>query len=85
MRKSEFGSGQGPLTNRRNIDLHQRQDFLIMAQQQNISAVEYAQILAFIRDVAQTRGVDHVFDTYGVDVIIGPADGMITGLAAGSG
>jgi hypothetical protein len=42
-------------------------------------------MFAHVRNVARDSGVDRVFQTHGVNVIIGPADGFISTMAASSG
>jgi amidase len=42
-------------------------------------------MFAHMRKVARDLGVERVFKTYGVNVIIGPADGFISTMATSSG
>lgn len=51
----------------------------------NLSASDYDKYLKHTRETAKTRGLDRIFKEYGVDVIIGPCDSNLPGLASGSG
>ncbi|KAH7327793.1 amidase signature domain-containing protein [Stachybotrys elegans] len=64
---------------------HPRQDTLIKCENQNVSRTEYDRLFAHMRKVARDSGVDRVFNTHGVNVIIGPADGFISTMATSSG
>ncbi len=56
-----------------------------MAQTQNVSAEDYDRYLGHLRKVARDRGAESVFQEYGADVIIGPADGPLPSIAACGG
>lgn len=64
---------------------HPRQDNFIKSQNQNTSAEDYERHLLHLRSVARDRGVERVFEIYGVDVILGPTDSGLTSLATGGG
>ncbi|KAL6807582.1 amidase signature domain-containing protein [Trichoderma sp. SZMC 28013] len=64
---------------------HPRQDTLIKCENQNVSATEYDRLFAHMRKVARDSGVERVFRTHGVNVIIGPADGFISTMASSGG
>ncbi|KAL2833835.1 amidase signature domain-containing protein [Aspergillus cavernicola] len=64
---------------------HPRQDNFQAAQDLDVSQETYARHLEHLRHVAREEGIDHIFKTHHVDVIIGPADSFITSLATGSG
>ncbi|KAL6830017.1 amidase signature domain-containing protein [Trichoderma camerunense] len=64
---------------------HPRQDTFIKCENQNVSATEYDRLFAHMRKVARDSGVDRVFQTHGVNVIIGPADGFISTMASSGG
>ncbi|RHZ70336.1 hypothetical protein CDV55_108201 [Aspergillus turcosus] len=51
----------------------------------NISPEEYEAHLQNVRDTGRRRGIDHILNKYGVDVIIGPADSQLTKIAAAAG
>ncbi|KAJ5568691.1 hypothetical protein N7450_011177 [Penicillium hetheringtonii] len=64
---------------------HPRQDFFIKSENQRTTSAEYNRHLVHLREVARDRGFEKVFDTYGVDVIIGPTDSDLRSLAAAGG
>ncbi|OQE17313.1 hypothetical protein PENSTE_c021G09390 [Penicillium steckii] len=64
---------------------HPRQDFFIKSENQRTTPAEYQRHLAHLREVARDRGFEKVFDTHGVDVIIGPTDSDLRSLAAAGG
>ncbi|KAL4866522.1 hypothetical protein BDV12DRAFT_172729 [Aspergillus spectabilis] len=64
---------------------HPRQDLFQAAQDLNLTQAEYNKYHAHFRHVTRDLGVDHIFRTYNVNVIIGTADGFITSFATGSG
>ncbi|KAL7963221.1 amidase signature domain-containing protein [Trichoderma compactum] len=64
---------------------HPRQDIFIKCENQTVSATEYDLLLAHMRKVARDSGVERVFQTHGVNVIIGPADGFISTMATSGG
>ncbi|KAL7804413.1 amidase signature domain-containing protein [Trichoderma afarasin] len=64
---------------------HPRQDTFIKCENQNVSATEYDRLFAYMRKVARDLGVERVFQTHGVNVIIGPADGFISTMATSGG
>ena len=47
--------------------------------------MEYDRLFAHMRKVARDSGVERVFRTHGVNVIIGPADGFISTMASSGG
>ena len=65
--------------------VHPRQDFFIKSENQRTTPAEYQRHLAHLREVARDRGFEKVFDTHGVDVIIGPTDSDLRSLAAAGG
>ncbi len=67
------------------LEGHTDQDVLLDAVKLNLTTDEYKIHLHHMRDVARTRGVDSIIKEYGVDVIIGPADSLLTSIASGSG
>ncbi|KAL6795156.1 amidase signature domain-containing protein [Trichoderma sp. SZMC 28012] len=46
---------------------------------------KYDRLFAYMRKVARDLGVERVFQTHGVNVIIGPADGFISTMATSGG
>ncbi|PVH75110.1 amidase signature enzyme [Cadophora sp. DSE1049] len=46
---------------------------------------DYEEHLRNVRSIGREQGIDHILDTYGLDVIIGPADSQITKIAAAAG
>lgn len=64
---------------------HSKQDESIKAQEQTTLREEYQRHLAHLRRAAIVDGLDLIFDEYGVDVILGPADSFISTFATGSG
>ncbi|KAH6868972.1 amidase signature domain-containing protein [Thelonectria olida] len=64
---------------------HPRQDTFIKCQNGNTSTQDYNRMFAHVREVARDLGVERVFQTHGVNVIIGPADGFISTMAAAGG
>ncbi|OAP60239.1 hypothetical protein AYL99_05241 [Fonsecaea erecta] len=61
------------------------QDRLRRAYQQSLTADEYNEHFEHLRHVARDQGIDFVLDTYGVDVIMAPADSLLISYAACSG
>lgn len=64
---------------------HPKQDFFIKSENLNTSPAVYDRHLAHLREVTRDRGFEKVFETHGVDVIIGPTDSDLRSLAAGGG
>ena len=56
-----------------------------MAANLQLTSEEYHMHLEHLRNVARTQGVDYILQKYGADVIIGPADSMLSKIAAGAG
>ncbi|KAL3479412.1 amidase signature domain-containing protein [Aspergillus californicus] len=63
---------------------HPRQDNFQAAQDLDVSQETYTRHLQHLRHVAR-EGIDRIFKSHRVDVIIGPADSFMTSLATGSG
>lgn len=61
------------------------QDRLLRAHNRYITKEEYRRHLDHVRDVARSQGVDYTLEKNNADVIIGPADSRLTGVAAGAG
>ncbi|KAI9768832.1 MAG: hypothetical protein M1840_004646 [Geoglossum simile] len=53
---------------------HANQETLESAHRLNISASDYQANFKHLQQVGRDRGIDHILKTYGVDVIMGPAD-----------
>lgn len=64
---------------------HPRQDFFTKSENQRTSTEEYDRHLKHLREVARDRGFEKVFESQGVDVIIGPTDSDLRSLAAAGG
>ncbi|KAI9158329.1 putative amidase family protein [Paramyrothecium foliicola] len=64
---------------------HPRQDTFIRCAKHNISRSDYDRMFNHVRNVARDKGVERVFRTHEVNVIIGPADGFISTMAATGG
>ncbi|OAL27927.1 hypothetical protein AYO22_03272 [Fonsecaea multimorphosa] len=61
------------------------QERLTRAYRQSITADEYNAHFEHLRRVARDQGIDFILDTYGVDVIMAPADSLLISYAACSG
>nr|POF02552.1 putative j domain-containing protein c4h3.01 [Quercus suber] len=61
------------------------QDQLIEAYQQRVSATDYQEHLAHLREAGRGQGLDQLFEKYGVDVVIAPADSLLSSFATASG
>ncbi|KAH0837170.1 hypothetical protein AYO21_04628 [Fonsecaea monophora] len=76
--------------NERHADLEltpdsPNQERLLRAYRQSLTEEEYDAHWNHLRQVARDRGIDHILDTYQVDVIMAPADSLLISYAACSG
>jgi amidase len=64
---------------------HPNQATLEDAVELNLTSAEYDMYLKKLREIARTQGVDRILNEYDADVIIGPADSLLSSIAAASG
>ncbi|KAK2737896.1 hypothetical protein FQN57_007347 [Myotisia sp. PD_48] len=68
-----------------NWPKHHNQARVEAAAASNLSPAQYEAHLQNVRETGRARGIDHIINKYGVDVIIGPADSQLTKIAAAAG
>lgn len=61
------------------------QEFLEQAQKDTTTAERFDKLVADVRNIGKTEGLDKSFQQYDIDVIIGPAESPLTTFAAAAG